>query len=356
VLIGTAGLRWASWVWLTAVTVVNLHRLHHPAVAVVAIIATGTMTVVAHLALQGSHWQRALRPGLVGAEVAVAIGVVVADGWVEQGRLTGQTLAGSWPIPAILVAALASGLAGGLGVGILLSAARAVAVAVSGTSPGQAGRASLAVVSTAVSWIVFGAVSGAIIRLVRRTQRQLAEAEVREQIARDLHDGVLQTLAMIERRSPSADIAQLARDQERDLRAYLFGDYQEQGGLAADLRATAARFERAWPGTVVTVSVSEDIPSLGPERVEAVAGAVAEALTNAAKHARASEVTVCAESTVDRLDLSIRDDGIGGADVQNGSGLIGLKDRAEALGGRIKIKSPPGDGTSLTVTIPLDSG
>jgi signal transduction histidine kinase len=82
---------------------------------------------------------------------------------------------------------------------------------------------------------------------------------------------------------------------------------------------------------------------------------VSEALTNAAKHARASQVTVCAPSHEDNLYLSIRDDGIGGANVAKGSGLIGLKDRAEALGGHLTITSLAGGGTSLHVTIPLDT-
>ena len=80
---------------------------------------------------------------------------------------------------------------------------------------------------------------------------------------------------------------------------------------------------------------------------------VGEALTNAAKHARASQVEVCADSRGDILYLSIRDDGVGGADMADGSGLIGLKDRAEALGGRMTITSTAGSGTSLDVTIPL---
>ena len=81
---------------------------------------------------------------------------------------------------------------------------------------------------------------------------------------------------------------------------------------------------------------------------------VAEALTNAAKHARASEVTVCVEAHGANLDLSIRDDGIGGADTANGSGLIGLIDRVEAIGGQMKIASHTGNGTSLLVKIPIE--
>ena len=82
---------------------------------------------------------------------------------------------------------------------------------------------------------------------------------------------------------------------------------------------------------------------------------VAEALTNAAKHARASAVNLSADIDGANLRLSIRDDGIGGADLAKGSGLIGLTDRVEAIGGRMEICSPAGSGTSLRVNIPLES-
>jgi signal transduction histidine kinase len=81
---------------------------------------------------------------------------------------------------------------------------------------------------------------------------------------------------------------------------------------------------------------------------------VAEALTNTAKHARASVVNVRVEADDANLHLCIRDDGIGGADSRNGSGLIGLTDRVEALGGQMNISSPPGSGTSLLVKIPIE--
>ena len=81
---------------------------------------------------------------------------------------------------------------------------------------------------------------------------------------------------------------------------------------------------------------------------------VSEALTNAAKHACASAVHVHAVAQSGTLWLSIRDDGIGGADPREGSGLLGLQDRVEALGGRLKVESARGSGTSLGVTLPLE--
>jgi signal transduction histidine kinase len=93
-----------------------------------------------------------------------------------------------------------------------------------------------------------------------------------------------------------------------------------------------------------------------PESVEVAAYyVVAESLTNAAKHSHASEISIWATAEDDQLRLSISDDGIGGAVAGRGSGLIGLKDRIQALAGRLDISSPTGSGTTLAVAIPLDA-
>jgi signal transduction histidine kinase len=80
---------------------------------------------------------------------------------------------------------------------------------------------------------------------------------------------------------------------------------------------------------------------------------VSEALTNTTKHARASYAHVTVEHRDALLHLSIRDDGIGGADPAGGSGLIGLRDRVQALSGSIEVNSPPGGGTEILVELPL---
>jgi signal transduction histidine kinase len=118
------------------------------------------------------------------------------------------------------------------------------------------------------------------------------------------------------------------------------------GGLRPALRALARRSP---------VPVDLMVPAVGrlPEQVEVSAYyVVAEALTNAARHARASTVGVEAEVVGDRLRVTVRDDGIGGADLGGGTGLAGLKDRVEALGGRIVLHSPHGAGTSLRAELP----
>ena len=118
-------------------------------------------------------------------------------------------------------------------------------------------------------------------------------------------------------------------------------------GLAAALKTLARR---------CTVPVELDVravPQL-PERIEVAAYyVISETLTNAAKHANASVIQVRAETVGPVLHLRVLDDGDGGADPAQGSGLVGLKDRVEALGGTFTIDSPASAGTSLHAELPL---
>jgi signal transduction histidine kinase len=125
-----------------------------------------------------------------------------------------------------------------------------------------------------------------------------------------------------------------------------------KGGLGPALKSLARR---------AGLPVELDVGEYGrlPDHVEVAAYyVVSEGLTNAAKHARASLITV--DLTVDltcdhrTLQVAIRDNGVGGADTRRGSGLIGLGDRVEALGGTIEIASVAGHGTSLVARIPID--
>ena len=122
-----------------------------------------------------------------------------------------------------------------------------------------------------------------------------------------------------------------------------------KGGLGPALRTLARR--SAVP-VELDVSVNR---RLGEAAEVATYYIVAEALTNAAKHAQASQVNVRVEAAGPNLRLSIRDDGIGGADPTKGSGIIGLRDRVEALGGEMVISSPPASGTSILVELPCDA-
>ena len=123
-----------------------------------------------------------------------------------------------------------------------------------------------------------------------------------------------------------------------------------EGGLGPALKTLARR-------SAIPVELDVQTELRFSEAIELAAYyVVSEALTNAVKHAQASVVQVAAEKQDEMLHLWIRDDGIGGADPGHGSGLIGLKDRVEALGGRISVVSPPGEGTTLHVQLPADPG
>jgi signal transduction histidine kinase len=119
------------------------------------------------------------------------------------------------------------------------------------------------------------------------------------------------------------------------------------GGLRPVLRAVARR-------SPIPVKLNMPVELQLAERFEVAAYyVVSETLTNAAKHAHASAIHVDVEVVEGSLRVSIRDDGVGGADPSAGSGLVGLKDRVESLGGSITIQSPPGVGTSVLVELPL---
>jgi signal transduction histidine kinase len=121
-----------------------------------------------------------------------------------------------------------------------------------------------------------------------------------------------------------------------------------KGGLGPAIRALAKRS---------SVQVELDIGVNGrlPDDVEvAVYYVVSEALTNAAKHARASVVRITVQAEDSTVELLVSDDGVGGADPRGGSGLIGLADRVETLGGTIEINSDARDGTSVRARIPVD--
>jgi signal transduction histidine kinase len=122
---------------------------------------------------------------------------------------------------------------------------------------------------------------------------------------------------------------------------------ESQGGLGPALEVLARR-------SAVPVRLDVAVERRLPRSVEVAAYyVVAEALTNTAKYAHASEIRLRVAAEGPNLHVSIGDDGVGGADVAKGSGLIGLIDRAEALGGSLEISSPVGIGTSLLAEIPL---
>jgi signal transduction histidine kinase len=195
-----------------------------------------------------------------------------------------------------------------------------------------------------------------------------AADETRRRIERDLHDGVQQQLVTVRLELAALDAAMPSDDERKSQLAHAasglagaLGDLVEiargihpavltEGGLRPALKTLARR-------SPVPVELDLRTETRLPAPVEVAAYyVVSEALTNIAKHADASAAQVAVEARDGLLELSIRDDGRGGADARLGSGLIGLADRVDALGGTIDVVSPIGEGTRLHVTLPIENG
>jgi signal transduction histidine kinase len=193
-----------------------------------------------------------------------------------------------------------------------------------------------------------------------------AADETRRGIERDLHDGVQQRLVSLglQLRSAQAAVPPELEQVEGALSRLAEGlaDVQDEllemargihpailarGGLGPAVKTLARR-------SPVPVELDVHVDGRLPERVEVPAYyVVSEALTNAAKHARASVVQVEVRGTERAVRVRIHDDGVGGADPTRGSGLVGLRDRVEAFGGTMTVESRPGAGTTLQVELPL---
>jgi len=200
--------------------------------------------------------------------------------------------------------------------------------------------------------------------LVASRARIVAAAdETRRRIQRDLHDGTQQQLVtlMLDLRGVQAEappelqgglsrVAEQVTDVFNQVREISHGIHPailSEAGLQAALKVLARR-------SAVPVELDLGTGRRLPDQVEVAAYyAVSEALANATKHAHASAVHVDLDTADTVVRLAIRDDGIGGADPAKGSGLTGLRDRIEALGGTFDVTSPAGGGTTLLIEIPV---
>jgi signal transduction histidine kinase len=197
-----------------------------------------------------------------------------------------------------------------------------------------------------------------------------AADHARQRIERDLHDGAQQRLVSLALRLRAAQAAAPAEAEElaaqldalvseatstgdelRELARGIHPMLLVEGGLAPALDTLAGR-------SAVPVELDCRVEGRLAEQVEIAAYyGVSEALTNAAKHAAASLVQIQVDTThgegADLLRVLVRDDGRGGATLAGGTGLLGIKDRVEAIGGRLLLDSPPEAGTTLRLELPL---
>jgi signal transduction histidine kinase len=198
-----------------------------------------------------------------------------------------------------------------------------------------------------------------------RARTMAAVEGARRRIERDLHDGLQQRLVSLGLQVRAAEVSvppaaaelkwELARvadglmDVLRDVRDITRGIHPvilSERGLEPAVKGLARR-------SPVPVDLTVRVAGRLPDHVELGAYyIVSEALANVAKHANANVVMISVEAGPGGLSLSVRDDGVGGAD-PDGSGLTGLRERAEALGGTLQLTSQPGRGTSVDVKLPV---
>jgi PAS domain S-box-containing protein len=217
--------------------------------------------------------------------------------------------------------------------------------------------------------LVATAVSNAATRselIASRARIVTAGDDARRRIERNLHDGTQQRLVALgldlqtvraglgtADDGAQTELERIGHELEavledvRELSRGLHPALLSQAGLRPSLRALARR-------SPIPVSLEIDVHERPAESIEiAVYYVVSEALTNAAKYSHAENVAVAVTTDDNRLRATIEDDGVGGAEASGGSGLVGLIDRVEALGGRFSIESPPREGTRIAIDLPL---
>lgn len=378
-------------VWMTIVLIVARGHLAEPPLAIGAVAAAGAWSAW----MWWLNNQRPATPTIAGSllgdptkrtwlttiELAIGAMLLTADRFVWDTN-PGQRLASAWPLAAIFQFGVLRGRRAGALAGVALGLANGIAIAGSSAAigsvrefarlNGDASRVTIGIASTIALYALAGYAAGAVTDRLRTAERTVSEATVRAEVARELHDGVLQTLAIVQRRSEDADLAQLARDQERELRSFLAGDITAaKQTIGAAIRACALLAERRFGLQVQYVTTIPDaaagVGGLSPQLVDVVAKAVGEALTNAGKHGRAGRVTVFVditgdESTPDVADnrevifVSIKDNGVGfdQSVAAEGRGIQqSIRARIDGVGGTTTIRSAPGHGTEVVLRVPL---
>ncbi|MFN2589092.1 MAG: PspC domain-containing protein [Actinomycetota bacterium] len=194
-----------------------------------------------------------------------------------------------------------------------------------------------------------------VARQMTEERRQRIRSEERSEMAAHLHDSVLQTLALIQRAESAREMATLARVQERELRAWLYGKNQtlDVETLDAAIDVIAARVERAHQVAVETVVVGD---AALDEKTGALVHAAGEAMANAARHSGAGSISVYAEVEDPRISVFVRDQGNGFDPAAVAADRRGIADsivgRMNRFGGSATVSSAPGEGTEVRLVMP----
>lgn len=344
-----AAVRLAAWGWLGFTYLARWGDVAHPVpVRWLFVVATGLSLLLAWLAW--AHPASAVGPLAVLGELVLALALVTLDPWLFAAGGAGPIFWGLWPVVAVLSVAIAwggwRGAAAGLAVG-LARLATLLTRAHAGTST---------VPTAVVFFALAGAALGYLTALLRQTEAEVATARVREEMSVRLHDGVLQTLGIVRRRTNDPVLANLARESERELRDYLYATTptRQHTELGDGLRLAASRFEQVF-GVTTHVFIPDDLPKPREKVADGLLGATNELLGNVGKHAGAQNLYLFVEPATDGLLISVRDDGCGfdETEVTAGQGLrASVRARITEIGGRVEIRTGPGQGTEVCLWVP----
>jgi signal transduction histidine kinase len=373
--------RWASLVWMGALSLATRSSFRNPwlAWAGLAVATAWTLAV--------TFVPRRLRGLVLWLDLAVASALVAVSGIVvAPGSVETQTFyATAYPVSAALAWGAAGGPRGGLFAGAVLTLAHVGSRITNGIAPPELTRSGLlSLLNASLTYLLAGGGLGYVSQLLDRSARALAAATdelvqereraarlaERESLGRQIHDSVLQALALVNRRGRELatsgtatrreleELAGLAAQQEVTLRRLIMRPPEEGPSETVSLRAALEGLAIDSPGPPVGVSAVGPI-WLDRHVVGEVAAAVSEALTNVVKHAGASRVFVFAEEQDEEVLVSVRDDGCGfefdAGRLQTSSkfGLLrSMKGRIEELGGHMDIETAPGRGTEVTFRLP----
>jgi signal transduction histidine kinase len=317
--------------------------------AYIAMTSTGseveTTDPIAVLREAGASWREALGAGIVAAAIALAAGA----GW----SVVLPIAAGTTTAMALWRSGLALSQRGRIGAGLMVVGAVLVASAVPKLGDLQSFGFAVIVVLGG-SFMLFGPWWLRMAQALTAERTARIRAQERAEVAAHLHDSVLQTLALIQRRAEDpSEVAQLARRQERDLRAWLNADgTAEADTLHGALVRAAAELEEHH-GVEVEVICVGDRPL--DDDTAALVAAAREAILNAAKFAGTGRIDVYAEASAGRAEVFVRDRGAGFDPAAVPADRRGVREsivgRMERHGGRAEVRSAPGGGTEVELVI-----
>ena len=354
--------RWLALAWMIGIVVFDHGELRHPTVAWLAVAAAFAVTAVSTWLVRTSP-ARLAGTAFVACEVALALGLSMIDGYVfEPGHVFGttQSLATQWPLLAMASAGVAFGPVVAALLGILVGPAEWIGAILNDVTESER-RQLVSFVATSLFFAAVGYVVGWLARQLRHVEGEIADRRARDEVGRVLHDTVLQTLALVERRTSATDpdLADAARRADRDLRAYLFGASSRSSADLETRVRTAVERAREGHTTPVTLSVLDDGCRLDARAQDLVARAIAESVANALQHAEPSRVVVFVETLSDgHVFASVVDDGVGfdPAAPRASHGLDrSVIGRLEEIGGCVELASSPGRGTEVCMWSSADA-